>query len=481
MELKAYFSNIDTVIASYLEKATSEITVAVAWFTDRKLFEVLCNKAKCGITVSIVLIDDDINKGQYGLDFSQLIRLGGSIFFLPQDEQNNSIMHHKFCVIDNQTVITGSFNWSKRARRNDENITIVENDARFSIDFTDAFTEIVNRINGNSSQSIDTSAVRTRLELIRNFVLLGEHDGIKKHSLKLLSVSKALNLSPILSSLDKGEFKVALQEIDTYLKRATSLVSFDSIIIAQLQFDLKIYEIRLESLIEEQAELARQLIIFNRQHDDALGKLITEVLNAKAQLKRIIAESTSELSERIKADEEASQAYKNYEEYSKHHEELQQSLAIPKLDKADVNELKRLFKKSCNLCHPDKVSEEFKHKAHEYFVQLLGAYKSNDLVLVGELYQSLKAGNAFTPRSICLSVVDKLKATIAELEYTIASALNELNTLQLSDSVILMNNAGDSEADWILFFSEQQKQYEYFLVKINQQIIEQISKVNTHA
>jgi phosphatidylserine/phosphatidylglycerophosphate/cardiolipin synthase-like enzyme len=33
-------------------------------------------------------------------------------------------MHNKFCVIDGQAVITGSFNWSYKARQNHENITI---------------------------------------------------------------------------------------------------------------------------------------------------------------------------------------------------------------------------------------------------------------------------------------------------------------------------------------------------------------------
>lgn len=34
-------------------------------------------------------------------------------------------MHNKFCVIDNQVVITGSYNWSDNAEfKNDENVTV---------------------------------------------------------------------------------------------------------------------------------------------------------------------------------------------------------------------------------------------------------------------------------------------------------------------------------------------------------------------
>ena len=34
-------------------------------------------------------------------------------------------MHNKYCIIDNDTVITGSYNWTTAAEtKNDENITI---------------------------------------------------------------------------------------------------------------------------------------------------------------------------------------------------------------------------------------------------------------------------------------------------------------------------------------------------------------------
>ena len=43
-------------------------------------------------------------------------------------EGSKKLMHHKFFVIDNKTVVTGSFNPTENAdTRNDENIIIVEN------------------------------------------------------------------------------------------------------------------------------------------------------------------------------------------------------------------------------------------------------------------------------------------------------------------------------------------------------------------
>lgn len=52
-------------------------------------------------------------------------------------------MHNKFCVIDNQKVITGSYNWSVNAEnKNDENAAVMYDDERasdYSVEFRNLF------------------------------------------------------------------------------------------------------------------------------------------------------------------------------------------------------------------------------------------------------------------------------------------------------------------------------------------------------
>ena len=49
LETQAYFENIKQVIAEHLEAAERSIFVAVAWFTDKDLYDILCRKARAGL------------------------------------------------------------------------------------------------------------------------------------------------------------------------------------------------------------------------------------------------------------------------------------------------------------------------------------------------------------------------------------------------------------------------------------------------
>ena len=115
METTAHFENITQEIARRLNAATQEIVVAVAWFTDRDLFDVLCRQAGRGLQVRLAVLHDRINVGAGRLNFERLKDTGGEVFLIPAGDNRDPIMHHKFCVIDRATVIIGSYNWSIRS------------------------------------------------------------------------------------------------------------------------------------------------------------------------------------------------------------------------------------------------------------------------------------------------------------------------------------------------------------------------------
>lgn len=131
-----HFEKIQSQILSELDKARFIIYVAVAWFTDPVLFEKLIERRDQGVTIQILFIDDEIN-ARAGLPFK------GNFQFkaIPPKGYFANINHHKFCVIDLERVINGSYNWTIKAQFNEENITI-SNDRELAKEFAKRFINI---------------------------------------------------------------------------------------------------------------------------------------------------------------------------------------------------------------------------------------------------------------------------------------------------------------------------------------------------
>ena len=121
----SYFEDIEKHIMSRLNLSQSSIFVAVAWFTNQLLFNSLMDALKKNIAVKILILDDILNRNEFGLDFGVLSKLGAEVRFAKSDK---GTMHNKFCIIDN-LIITGSYNWTYYANKNSENILMTDEDS----------------------------------------------------------------------------------------------------------------------------------------------------------------------------------------------------------------------------------------------------------------------------------------------------------------------------------------------------------------
>lgn len=137
MDQEVHFDNIKPTIQSELSKAKEFIYIAVAWLTDDDLFKDLVYLSKKGIRIQLIINDDFINQNS-NLDYSILYRNGGLLFFMNSE---NNLMHNKFCIIDNKTVLNGSYNWTRKAIKNFENITITR-DKTICIQFVEQFNKL---------------------------------------------------------------------------------------------------------------------------------------------------------------------------------------------------------------------------------------------------------------------------------------------------------------------------------------------------
>jgi len=118
------FDNIQLNILNELLKAKQSISVAGARFTDCKLFQSLCKKARQNVQVQLIILDDEINN-HCGIDYSELESAGGKV--LKVGKEKELFIHNNLWVIDKQIVITCSRNRANVNEQNQECISIIDN------------------------------------------------------------------------------------------------------------------------------------------------------------------------------------------------------------------------------------------------------------------------------------------------------------------------------------------------------------------
>ena len=109
-------------VLNALSRATQSIYFMVFSFTDFDISELLVLKKSNGLDVRGVLESKRVTM-KYN-QYNNLVK-GGVIV---RKDVNPYTLHHKVFIIDNKTVITGSYNPTKAANtKNDENVLIIHN------------------------------------------------------------------------------------------------------------------------------------------------------------------------------------------------------------------------------------------------------------------------------------------------------------------------------------------------------------------
>ena len=122
IEMQNYFCPEDKCasrIAKEIKSARRSVYFMTFTFTNKDIADSLIGKKE-------IDIKGIFDAGQAGSNFSQLERLSGLGMNVKKDT-NKYKMHHKVFIIDNKTVVTGSFNPTASAEnKNDENIIIIK-------------------------------------------------------------------------------------------------------------------------------------------------------------------------------------------------------------------------------------------------------------------------------------------------------------------------------------------------------------------
>lgn len=139
-EHNVVFDEIKDEIVQGIRNAKYTIWVAVAWITDREIFTELLLRKQAGVNIRIITSEEDsnrylINELESNFEVVKVPLKSGSYF--------TNRLHDKFCVIDLEFVMHGSYNWSKNATHNEETLaTALDKD--FVRKFADQFMKLYN-------------------------------------------------------------------------------------------------------------------------------------------------------------------------------------------------------------------------------------------------------------------------------------------------------------------------------------------------
>jgi len=121
---EVYFSlsdNPQKEIIKNINQADAFINIAMYIFTDKEIALPLIKARERGVKVRLYLDKDQVD---YKYSQSRFLVQKG---IKTRNSSNKYIMHHKFAIIDNRILLTGSYNWTFSANhRNDENLMVID-------------------------------------------------------------------------------------------------------------------------------------------------------------------------------------------------------------------------------------------------------------------------------------------------------------------------------------------------------------------
>ncbi len=458
MQTEALFENIATRLEQELSQAEQSIYIAVAWFTNPRLFDTVLTKAKQGITVQLLISNDPINQ-QSPLDYSQL-NIGNSVAYMIGDGKDD-LMHNKFCVIDEYTVINGSYNWSKKAERNHENIIITTGDSVLAQSFIKQFKKIRNSYFEHQDHipELPLDKIIKRLEILKNYVILEDIEDIARENAKLLTFNFQQDINQITQSLQRHEFFHAISLIESFIKNHQAIIIYNDIDLTALKLEIRQLEHQLNAYDNEKIEIEKLLAEFHHRHTKELGWYISRLLH----LRKLLSKDDP------KKYAEAVQDEAEYHEQV----EIENAKIIHELDEQQRKDLKKAYRKASQICHPDRVSEDMRDVAEQLFIQLNQAYEQNDIATLNKILSELERG-IFAPRSETVSQKSQLQAIITQLKFKIAQLEAEIFEMKDSEAY---ETIIDIE-DWDQYFANTKEQLIEEIDRLEQKLNEPLESQN---
>lgn len=299
IKVDCYFEEIGQEVVKSILAAKKTIKIAMAWFTNFEIFKVIKHKlTNSDVKITLVTNNDLINNGGYCLNFNELIDAGLELYLYEYPD----MLHHKFCIIDSNLVMTGSYNWTFFSESvNRENMLIIKGDDNLIDAYSNEFEKIItgriaiNRMPESVPEKPEYDRSSFKQYISEELVIRTKRRiGNAKENL-----NRARTLSPSYASVTQ-----AMQDLN---------ITFDNTNISTQALDLVASNTAIEERKEQIDIHQQQLQQLNRQRESIRNQQKTisqRQLEIQSQTQQIVQDETiseeerSSLQENVRRQEE---------------------------------------------------------------------------------------------------------------------------------------------------------------------------------
>lgn len=304
--VECHFEHIGEKVIKKIISAKKSIKIAMAWFTNFDIFRVIKHKLESSdVEITLVTNNDLINNGGYCLNFNELIGAGLKIYLYEYPD----MLHHKFCIIDDELVMTGSYNWTFFSEAvNRENMLIIKDDDMVTDSFIDEFNYI---INGRLAIDRMPDTVPDRPEYDRSSFKQYISEELVIRTRRRIgnareNISRAKTLSPSYASVARAiqDFNITLDNNNVSTQALESAAATTAI--EERREQIASHQQHLQQLGTQRENLrTQQRVIIQRQQEvQAQAQQIAENEEISEEEKNDLRENVRQQEEQLQREEE---------------------------------------------------------------------------------------------------------------------------------------------------------------------------------
>jgi phosphatidylserine/phosphatidylglycerophosphate/cardiolipin synthase-like enzyme len=173
----------DARLAEAIDAASSSVDVAIYHFNLWSVRDALLRAAERGVRVRVVVESDGI----FDAEVQDLVRAGIPVL----GDRRESLMHHKFTVIDGLEVWTGSMNYSVGSAYQDHNVLLRLRSSALAEDYTREFEEMFVDDRFGPLSLADTPNPVVTIEGTRVEAWFSPDDGVAARLVKLIDGARS--------------------------------------------------------------------------------------------------------------------------------------------------------------------------------------------------------------------------------------------------------------------------------------------------